>query len=158
MRLLVNKDIPLACVRLLREVGHDVVTVTERSPGIPDDEVMRLARDEVRIIVTCDRDYGELIYRQRLPAPTGVLYLRFLPASPREPADYLARLIADGIELEGKFTTGDREQVRQRPLPREQGWAMELKDFQQEVLDTFDGSGCLGRTTVACAGVGPAGP
>lgn len=121
MRLLVNENIPPASVGLMREAGHDVVAVSERSPGIPDDEVMRLARDEARIIITCDRDYGELVYRRRLPAPAGVLYLRFLPASPREPADYLARLIADGITLEGKFTTGDREQIRQRPLAREQG-------------------------------------
>jgi len=121
MRLLVNENISPVSVGLLREAGHDVVAVTERSPGIPDDEVMRLAHDEARIIVTCDRDYGELIYRRRLPAPPGVLYLRFLPASPREPADYLARLITGGMELEGKSTTGDREQIRQRLLPREKG-------------------------------------
>ena len=105
----------------LREAGHDVVAVTERSPGSSDDEVMRLARDEARIIIICDRDYGELIYRRRLPAPTGVLYLRFLPACPREPAAYPARLIAGGVEPEDKFTTRDRERIRRQPLARKQG-------------------------------------
>jgi hypothetical protein len=63
-------------------------------------------------------DYGELVFHRPLPVPGGVLYLRFLPRSPLEPAEYLSRLIAAGIELEGRFTTGDREQVRQRPLRR----------------------------------------
>jgi predicted nuclease of predicted toxin-antitoxin system len=116
MRLLINENIPLASVAALRKAGHDVVSITERSPGISDESVMAIAHKEQRILVTFDRDYGELVFRRRLPMPAGVLYLRFLPASPSEPAEYLARLITAGIELEGKFTTGDREQVRQRPM------------------------------------------
>lgn len=116
MRLLINENIPLASVVALRDAGHDVASITELSPGISDEAVMAIAHDEHRIVVTFDRDYGELIFRKRLPLPGGVLYLRFLPASPLEPAEYLARLIDAGIELEGRFTTGDREQVRQRPL------------------------------------------
>ncbi len=116
MRLLINENIPLASVSALREAGHDVLSITERSPGIPDESVMAIAHDEKRVVVTFDRDYGELLFRRRLPLPGGVLYLRFLPVSPLEPAEYLARLAAVGIELEGKFTTADREQVRQRPL------------------------------------------
>ncbi|WP_089726355.1 DUF5615 family PIN-like protein [Candidatus Thiosymbion oneisti] len=121
MRLLANENIPLADVLALREVGFDMVSITERSPGIRDEAVMQIAHVERRIIVTFDRDYGELVFRRRLPVPAGVLYLRFLPASPLEIAEYVARLIASGIKLEGKFTTGDREQVRQRPLPEEKG-------------------------------------
>ncbi len=118
MRLLINENIPLASVAALRDVGHDVTSITELSPGISDEAVMAIAHEEKRIVVTFDRDYGELVFRRRLPLPGGVLYLRFLPTSPLEPADYLARLIAAGIELEGKFSTGDREQVRQRSLDR----------------------------------------
>lgn len=63
-----------------------------------------------------NRDYGELVFRRKLPTPGGVLYLRFYPANPREPAAYITQLIASGIKLEGRFTTADRSQVRQRPL------------------------------------------
>nr|VFJ99570.1 MAG: Predicted nuclease, contains PIN domain, potential toxin-antitoxin system component [Candidatus Kentron sp. LFY] len=118
MRLLINENIPLASVAALRKAGHDVVSMTEQSPGITDEAVMDIAHAEQRIVVTFNRDYGELVFRRQLPLPGGVLYLRFLPVSPLEPAEYLARLIAAGIKLEGKFTTGDREQVRQRPLDR----------------------------------------
>nr|VFK26132.1 MAG: hypothetical protein BECKLPF1236A_GA0070988_105121 [Candidatus Kentron sp. LPFa]VFK36179.1 MAG: hypothetical protein BECKLPF1236C_GA0070990_105071 [Candidatus Kentron sp. LPFa] len=94
MKFLANENIPLASVHALREAGHDVLSMTEESPGTSDEMVMRRAYMENRIIVTFDRDYGELIFRRRLIAPDGVLYFRFSPAIPLEPADYIARLIA----------------------------------------------------------------
>lgn len=111
-----NENVPLVSVVALRDAGHDVVSITEDSPGIPDEMVMQRAYAENRIVVTFDRDYGELVFRRRLPAPNGVLYLRFPPATPLEPAEYIARLLASGIELEDRFTTADRDQVRQRPV------------------------------------------
>nr|VFK54095.1 MAG: Predicted nuclease, contains PIN domain, potential toxin-antitoxin system component [Candidatus Kentron sp. TC] len=116
MKLLANENIPLTSVHVLREAGHDVLSMTEESPGTSDEMVMRRACMENRIIVTFDRDYGELIFRRRLAAPDGVLYFRFLPETPLEPANYIARLIANGIGLSGKFTTAERERVRQRPV------------------------------------------
>ena len=116
LRLLANENIPLASVRGLLKAGHDVVSVAELAPGISDEEVVRIARQENRIIVTFDRDYGELIFRRRLRAPAGILYLRFQPRGPWEVAAYVSRLIADGIDLEGRFTTADRSRVRQTRL------------------------------------------
>nr|VFJ98777.1 MAG: Predicted nuclease, contains PIN domain, potential toxin-antitoxin system component [Candidatus Kentron sp. H]VFJ99026.1 MAG: Predicted nuclease, contains PIN domain, potential toxin-antitoxin system component [Candidatus Kentron sp. H]VFK03784.1 MAG: Predicted nuclease, contains PIN domain, potential toxin-antitoxin system component [Candidatus Kentron sp. H] len=116
MKFLANENIPLASVHALRKVGHDVLSMTEESPGASDEMVIRRAYMGNRIIVTFDRDYGELIFRRRLATPDGVLYFRFSPATPLEPADYIARLIASGIELSGKFTTAERERVRQRSV------------------------------------------
>ncbi len=106
MRLLANENIPLVSVRILRETGHDVVSITERSPGILDEAVMEIGHTEQRIIITFDRDYGELVFRRRLPAPAGVLYLRFLPMLPLEPAEYVAQLIASVIALKGVRDAG----------------------------------------------------
>lgn len=79
MRFLANENFPLPSVRLLRQAGYDLASVTEDSPGIEDAQVLSRAADEQRVILNFDRDYGELIYRLRLPSPTGVLYLRFRP-------------------------------------------------------------------------------
>jgi predicted nuclease of predicted toxin-antitoxin system len=93
MRFLANENFPLPSVRLLRREGYELAWVTEDSPGIEDSQVLTRAADEQRVIITFDRDYGELIYRLRLPSPTGVMYLRFRPHTPEEPAVLLLNLL-----------------------------------------------------------------
>ena len=113
MRWLTNENIPLANVYTLRERGHDVLAITEVSPEISDEAIMRLANKQKRVIVTFDRDSGQLVFRQRWSA-YGVLYLRFLSTSPLEPGAYIGQLPAGSIELVDHFTTCDKERVRQR--------------------------------------------
>jgi predicted nuclease of predicted toxin-antitoxin system len=118
MRFLANENFPLSSVRVLRQVGYDIASITEDSPGIEDTEVLSRAVEEQRFILTFDRDYGELIYRLRLPPPVGVIYLRFRPQSPEEPATIILNLLqTEDLQFENKFTVIDREQIRQRPLP-----------------------------------------
>ena len=89
MRFLANENFPLVSVKRLRAAGHDVASVIEDSPGVKDHQVLARAHEESRIILTFDRDYGDLIYRRKLPMPAGVLYLRFDPVSPEEPAEFI---------------------------------------------------------------------
>jgi predicted nuclease of predicted toxin-antitoxin system len=120
MRFLANENFPLASVNRLRQAGHDVVAVIEDTPGAKDIEILIRATREARIVLTFDRDYGELVYRLGLPAPVGLLYFyfRFDPLTPEEPAEHLLRLLTvSGLSLEGKSTVMEREQIRQRPLP-----------------------------------------
>jgi hypothetical protein len=70
-----------------------------------------------RIILTFDRDYGELVFRYGYPAPPGIVFFRFAPATVDEPAPQLLALLADSqIILDGMFTVVDRQNIRQRPL------------------------------------------
>ncbi len=118
MRFLTNENFPLPSVRLLRQAGYDVASVTEDSPGIEDIAVLTRAAAEQRIILTFDRDYGELIYRLKLASPTGIIYLRFRLRTPEEPAVILLNLFqTEGLKFEGRFTVMERTQIRQRPLP-----------------------------------------
>ena len=118
MRLLANENIPVPSIRLLRQAGYDITAIIEDSPGIPDTAVLARAADEKRIILTFDRDYGELIYRRGLRSPSGVIYLRFQPQAPTEPAELLLNLFqTDHIEFEQRFTVVERDQIRQRTLP-----------------------------------------
>lgn len=118
IRFLANENIPLESVRRLRKAGHDVLAVSESLPGARDTEVLTRAHQEGRIVLTFDRDYGELIYRRGLPAPFGVVYLRFIPASPAQVAEVLAELQeVSGLTLAGRYTVVDPERIRQRPLP-----------------------------------------
>ena len=117
MRSLANENFPLPSIRLL-QANYDVASVIEDSPGIEDAEVLARAADEQRVILTFDRDYGELIYRLRLRSPRGVIYLRFRPRSPEEPALLLLKLLqTEELQFEHRFTVMERDQIRQRPLP-----------------------------------------
>ena len=119
MRFLADENFPSASVNRLRESGHDVAFVVEDSPGMEDAGVMARAAEERRVLLTFDRDYGELIYRFELPSPAGIVYFRLTSAAPEEPAERLLRLLdARGFTLEGKFTVMERERARQTPLPR----------------------------------------
>ena len=99
MRFLANENFPLQSLRILRQADQKVASVTEDSPGIEDAEVLARAADEERVILTFDRDYGELIYRLRLRSPRGVIYLRFRPHTPEEPASILLNLLQTECNL-----------------------------------------------------------
>lgn len=118
MRFLANENFPRTSVNRLRELGYSIASVIEDSPGATDADVLVRATNEERIILTFDRDYGELIYRLGMPSPRGVVYFRYVPLTPDEPAQDLLRLLnLEGVSLEGRFTVLERTQVRQRPLP-----------------------------------------
>ena len=116
MQFLANEDVPVASVRRLRVAGYDIAGIIEDSPGAKDESVLSRAHAEQRIILTFDRDYGELIYRRRLPFPAGVAYFRLTPITPDEPAERFIELLeVDHITLNRQIGRG---WIRQRPLPR----------------------------------------
>ncbi len=114
---LADENYPIASVRLLRAAGLDVAAVIEGSPGATDIAILQRAEREQRLILTLDRDYGELLFRHRLGHPRGVIYFRYDPATPEEPGQHLLQLIAiPNLQLTAKFTVIDRERIRQRAL------------------------------------------
>ncbi len=117
-RFLANENFPVPSISLLRAAGYEVAAIIEDSPGVDDTTVLTRAVHEGRIILTFDRDYGELIFRRRLPAPVGIVYMRFATTSPEEAARRLMVVLSNVlISLEDNFTILDENQVRQRPLP-----------------------------------------
>jgi len=63
-------------VQALREAGHDVIAITEVAKGATDDEVLELALEKNRVLITEDRDFGELVYA-RGRSSAGVILVRF---------------------------------------------------------------------------------
>ena len=116
MQFLANENLPMASVRLLRQADFSVTAIVESSPGITDKQVLAIACNEKRVILTFDRDYGDLIYRKKLPTPEGLVYFRFTPQNPEEPAKILLWALGQNIALSGKFTIIEREKIRQKPL------------------------------------------
>ena len=59
----------------MTDLGHDVVSVRDRDAGAADDAVLTLAYEEGRVLVTEDKDFGELIFVRRLPHPCIVRFV-----------------------------------------------------------------------------------
>lgn len=118
MDFLADENFPLAATRLLRSLGHDVPAVVEDSSGAADEDVLERAVAERRVVLTFDSDYGRLIFESGFPAPPGIVYFRFNPTSPEEPAERLLELMDErDFAIPGNFTVIERDRLRQRPPP-----------------------------------------
>jgi predicted nuclease of predicted toxin-antitoxin system len=116
MKFLANENIPQAAIEKLRNAGFDVVSVSENFPSVKDEAVILFASMENRIIITFDRDYGELIFKHNLKHSAGVIYLRIQNYQPAEPAEILLNLFKTDLNFEGFFTVISETNIRQRKL------------------------------------------
>ena len=75
MRFLVDECAGPAVAQRLRELAHEVLSVFDEARGLSDDEILKKAHDEEWILITNDKDFGEMIYREQHPH-RGVVLLR----------------------------------------------------------------------------------
>ena len=118
MLFLADEDFPGIAVRWLREVGHDVLWARTSMPGQSDAAVLEAAQRESRVVLTCDKDFGELAFHWGLPASCGVVLFRFPSSSPEAFLDRVKELLAaeKKIGLRGTFCVVEANRVRVRPL------------------------------------------
>ena len=64
MKFLADENIDKPIVERLRGDGHSLFYIVEMQPGISDDEVLRLANQQEAVLLTADKDFGELVFRQ----------------------------------------------------------------------------------------------
>ena len=64
MKFLIDESVEKPIVDWLRDQKYDVIYITEKSPAITDEEVIKIANSESRILITNDKDFGELIFCQ----------------------------------------------------------------------------------------------
>ncbi len=112
MRFLVDECTGPAVAQWLREQGHDVFSVFDESRGTDDDTIIRKASEENRILITNDKDFGEKVYRDRLPHK-GVVLLRLEDERSANKIVIIRKLfIAYGEDLAGKFVAVTKDRVR----------------------------------------------
>ena len=106
---------PLVIARL-RAAGYNVEALAETSSGMTDVDILRRADIASTILVTYDRDFGELIFKHGHAAPLAVLYTRLSRAEPDYIADRLIALLAGGI-AHGHITSVTKDGERVKPFP-----------------------------------------
>lgn len=117
MKFIANENFPIAAVKILRLNGYDVIAIGESNPSIRDEEVMQVAIEEARTILTFDRDYGELVFKHGYEPSAGVIYFRIESFNPAEPAQWVISLITKSdFKIEGMFTVYELDRTRQRKI------------------------------------------
>lgn len=116
MRLLADECCDASLVSALRADGHDVLYVLETLPGAIDEWILSRAFSEHRLLLTEDKDFGELVYRLRRPA-RGIILLRFDVVDRALKVPRLQDLLMnEESRLPGSFVVLEVDKVRIRPL------------------------------------------
>lgn len=116
MRFLADECCDSILVDALRSQGHDVLFVMESLRGASDEAILVRAFDEDRLLITEDKDFGELVYRLRRPTH-GILLLRFDVQDRETKIPRILELLTDESDrLFGSFVVLEPEKVRIRPL------------------------------------------
>ncbi|HKM66803.1 MAG TPA: DUF5615 family PIN-like protein [Candidatus Acidoferrum sp.] len=121
MNFLADESCAGPVIRALREAGHDVAAISEVAKGAADEEVLNRAVNAKRVLITEDRDFGELVYA-RGRSSTGVILVRF-PSRVRraKPATVVEAVAKLGTRLQDSFTVVEPGRVRVSSRPSTSG-------------------------------------
>jgi len=112
VRFLADESCDFAVVRVLRAAGHDVMAIAEISPRATDEVVMEHAIREGRILLTEDKDFGQLVHASQVAAG-GVFLLRFPARARAELPRAVVKLVERrGEGLQGRFVVLQPGRVR----------------------------------------------
>ena len=120
MKFLIDANVEQAMIAWLEAEGHDLLIANRIEPGAPDDALLRLAIEHGRIIVTRDKDFGDLVFRD-LHGASGIVLIRISTVSgnPLERLGILKQswpVIAE--HAMGNLVLVTRDRIRIRPLSR----------------------------------------
>ncbi len=114
MNLVADENIDRQIVDRLRQDGHQVFSIAELEPSISDDAVLLRANSASAILITADKDFGELVFRQRRVS-MGVILIRLAGLSPERKAEIISSSIRSHInELPQAFMVVSSAHVRIR--------------------------------------------
>ena len=112
MRYLADENMPGPAVRRLRESGLDVSWIRDEAPGLPDAGVLEKSQGEGRVLITFDKDFGELARRHGLPASCGVVLFRIPTRNPREAAEQVLKILISREDWPGHFSVVSATGIR----------------------------------------------
>jgi len=120
MRFLADENFPGDAVLALTAAGHDVAWVRVDGPGSPDTDVLRRAVEEGRVLLTFDKDFGELAWRAGLPAHCGIVLFRLPMSLPDDAGRVIGAILDARSDWQGQFSVVEPGRVRMRQLPHSQ--------------------------------------
>jgi predicted nuclease of predicted toxin-antitoxin system len=116
MRFLADENFPGPAVAALRQQGFDVAWICEGSSGAQDEAVLARCTRESRVLLTFDKDFGELAFRRGVPGECGIVLFRVATESPEEAAAVALAVLCSGKDWPGHFSVVTPRGIRVRRL------------------------------------------
>jgi predicted nuclease of predicted toxin-antitoxin system len=114
VKIVGDESVDRQIVIRLRSDGHVVTYIAELDPGIDDDVVLLLAQQTGSLLLTADKDFGDLVFRLHR-AHNGVLLVRLQGLDPERKADLVATTLAEhSDELADAFAVLSKTSLRVR--------------------------------------------
>ena len=112
MRLVADESCDFAIVRDLRAAKYDIVSIAETIAGASDERVIALVFSERRLLLTEDKDFGQLVYAAARDN-SGVVLIRYPAAARSGLVNALLQLLAErGDTLYKSFVVMEPGRIR----------------------------------------------
>jgi predicted nuclease of predicted toxin-antitoxin system len=112
MKFLAEENFPWPAVCALREHGFEVAWLTEESPGLADEQVLARCVNQKLILLTLDKDFGELVFQRGLPLDSGVVLFRVEAESPAQFTQLVLAALRSREDWSGFFSVITSDRIR----------------------------------------------
>ena len=112
MKILADENFPKLAVDALRMLGHDVIWISSNSPGICDADVLNKAAAEGRLLITFDKDFGELFFQDGMSSSAGIVLFRILPSCPEKIAEIAVAVLESRNDWSQHFSVVEEDRIR----------------------------------------------
>lgn len=115
MKIVADEGVDRQVVEELRRENHEVTYIAELAPGVSDDDVLHVANEQDALLLTTDKDFGELVFRLNRAA-AGIILMRLEGLPPRRKSAVMASAIRQhGLQMRGTFSVITPGTIRIRP-------------------------------------------
>ena len=120
LKFLVDVGVGKGIEEYLNEKGYDTKAVRDIDPGMEDEEIIRIAVSEDRMIITMDKDFGELVYHSSIEH-SGVLLLRLEDATGTEKLQVVKHILNNyANRIRNCFCVFQKDKFRIRKIPKKE--------------------------------------
>lgn len=113
MKFIVDECTGPTVAKWLASEGHNILSISPDRKGISDKEILKIAVSEERILITNDKDFGELIFKNR-QSHCGVIFLRLTDETSRNKVLVLKNLTQNHQQIieKGHFVVMPEKSIR----------------------------------------------
>jgi len=116
MNLLADGSVDRQIVERLRQDGHDVLYIAEIEPSISDNVVFDRANEKSALLITGDKDFGEIVFRDNRLSSGGVVLLRLAGLSAKKKAEIVsAAFLEHEADFANRFSVVAPGKIKIRP-------------------------------------------